>query len=72
MLFTTGSEEAQFYALRAAKALAMTALDIIFKPDLLEKIREDFRQVKLKEQGPLTILQGKGSGLGIGAACASR
>ncbi|XP_014456034.1 xaa-Arg dipeptidase isoform X2 [Alligator mississippiensis] len=67
-----GSEEAQFYALRAAKALAMTALDIIFKPDLLEKIREDFRQVKLKEQGPLTILQGKGSGLGIGAACASR
>ncbi|XP_066468721.1 xaa-Arg dipeptidase [Tiliqua scincoides] len=67
-----GSEEAQFYALRTAKALAMTALDVIFKPDLLEKIREDFRMVKLKEEGHLnTPEDGKGSVLGIGAACAS-
>ncbi|XP_053917545.1 xaa-Arg dipeptidase isoform X2 [Cuculus canorus] len=39
-----GSQDAQFYALRTAKALAMTALDVIFKPGLLEKVREDFRQ----------------------------
>ncbi|XP_061479298.1 xaa-Arg dipeptidase isoform X2 [Rhineura floridana] len=69
----SGSEEAQFYALRTAKALAMTALDVIFKPDLLEKVREDFRMVKLKEEVYLNIPEnGKGSGLGIGAACASR
>ncbi|KAL8186249.1 UNVERIFIED_CONTAM: hypothetical protein K2H54_066613 [Gekko kuhli] len=68
-----GSEEAQFYALRTAKALAMTALDVIFKPDLLEKVREDFRTVKLKEEGHLNAPEhGKGSLLGIGAACASR
>ncbi|XP_053143345.1 xaa-Arg dipeptidase-like [Hemicordylus capensis] len=66
-----GSEEAQFYALRTAKALAMTALDVVFKPDLLEKVREDFRLVKLKEEDYLNT-PGKGSALGIGAACASR
>ncbi|KFV10802.1 Peptidase M20 domain-containing protein 2, partial [Pterocles gutturalis] len=48
-----GSQTAQFYALRTAKALAMTALDVIFKPGLLEEIREDFRQVKLKEEGQI-------------------
>ncbi|XP_054855509.1 xaa-Arg dipeptidase-like [Eublepharis macularius] len=67
-----GSKEAQFYALRTAKALAMTALDVIFKPDLLEKVREDFRIVKLNEEGHLNAPEhGKGSVLGIGAACAS-
>lgn len=55
-LYTTaaGSQEAQFYTLRAAKALAMTALDVVFKPDLLGKVREDFRQIKLKEEGHFT------------------
>ncbi|KAM6407008.1 xaa-Arg dipeptidase isoform 1-T1 [Pluvialis apricaria] len=48
-----GSQDAQFYALRTAKALAMTALDVIFKPSLLEEVREDFRQVKLKEEGQI-------------------
>ncbi|NWR71870.1 P20D2 protein, partial [Centropus unirufus] len=48
-----GSQDAQFYALRTAKALAMTALDVIFKPGLLEEVREDFRQVKLKEEGQI-------------------
>ncbi|NWH71891.1 P20D2 protein, partial [Piaya cayana] len=48
-----GSQNAQFYALRTAKALAMTALDVIFKPGLLEQVREDFRQVKLKEEGQI-------------------
>ncbi|XP_077160766.1 xaa-Arg dipeptidase-like [Paroedura picta] len=68
-----GSEDAQFYALRTSKALAMTALDVIFKPDLLEKVREDFRIVKLNEEGHSNAPEnGKGSLLGIGAACASR
>nr|KAF6363437.1 peptidase M20 domain containing 2 [Pipistrellus kuhlii] len=44
-----GSQEAQFYTLRTAKALAMTALDVIFKPELLERIREDFKR-KLQEE----------------------
>ncbi|NXJ78908.1 P20D2 protein, partial [Trogon melanurus] len=48
-----GSQNAQFYALRTAKALAMTALDVIFNPGLLEEVREDFRQVKLKEEGQI-------------------
>ncbi|XP_054838464.1 xaa-Arg dipeptidase-like [Eublepharis macularius] len=45
-----GSEVAQQYALRTAKALAMTAIDVIFRPGLLERVREDFRQAKQEEQ----------------------
>ncbi|XP_036768094.2 xaa-Arg dipeptidase isoform X3 [Manis pentadactyla] len=45
-----GSQEAQFYTLRTAKALAMTALDVIFKPELLERIREDFKLQLQKEE----------------------
>ncbi|XP_028728593.1 peptidase M20 domain-containing protein 2 [Peromyscus leucopus] len=44
-----GSQEAQLYTLRTAKALAMTALDVIFKPELLERIREEFKS-KLQEE----------------------
>ncbi|XP_009895884.2 xaa-Arg dipeptidase [Dryobates pubescens] len=66
-----GSQKAQFYALRTAKALAMTALDVIFKPDLLEEVREDFRQVKLKEEGQINPVDpNKESGIGTGS-CAS-
>ena len=49
LLYLLGSQEAQFYTLRTAKALAMTALDVIFKPELLERIREDFK-LKLQEE----------------------
>uniref|UniRef100_A0A8C4XQF4 Peptidase M20 domain-containing protein 2 n=1 Tax=Falco tinnunculus TaxID=100819 RepID=A0A8C4XQF4_FALTI len=63
-----GSQNAQFYALRTAKALAMTALDVIFKPGLLEEVREDFRQVKLKEEGQINPAEpNKESGVGTGA-----
>ncbi|XP_033619066.1 peptidase M20 domain-containing protein 2 [Fukomys damarensis] len=51
-----GSQEAQFYALRVAKALAMTALDVVFKPGLLERIREDFR-LKLQEEQFLNTVE---------------
>ncbi|XP_029451284.1 peptidase M20 domain-containing protein 2 [Rhinatrema bivittatum] len=66
----TGSKEAQFYALRTAKALAMTALDVLLKPDLLEKVREDFRCVVLME-GHLGGM-GEGRESRSGAGCASR
>ncbi|XP_053458122.1 LOW QUALITY PROTEIN: xaa-Arg dipeptidase-like [Nycticebus coucang] len=51
-----GSQEAQFYTLPTAKALAMTALDVIFKPELLEKIREDFK-LKLQEEQFLNTVE---------------
>ncbi|XP_006902131.1 PREDICTED: peptidase M20 domain-containing protein 2-like [Elephantulus edwardii] len=44
-----GAQEAQFYTLRTTKALAMTALDVIFKPELLENVKEDFR-LQLQEE----------------------
>lgn len=55
-LYLLGSQEAQFYTLRTAKALAMTALDVIFKPELLEKIREDFK-LKLREEEFLNTVE---------------
>ncbi|XP_075410893.1 xaa-Arg dipeptidase [Tenrec ecaudatus] len=45
-----GAQEAQFYTLRTAKALAMTALDVLFKPELLASVREDFRLQLQEEQ----------------------
>lgn len=43
-----GSEKAQLFTLRTAKALAMTAADVVCNPDLLAQVREDFRLAKLK------------------------
>ncbi|KAL2306661.1 hypothetical protein Nmel_004590 [Mimus melanotis] len=66
-----GSQTAQFYALRTAKALAMTALDVIFKPGLLEEVRQDFREVKLKEEEQTNPVEPrKESSVGV-VACAS-
>ncbi|XP_076021753.1 peptidase M20 domain-containing protein 2-like [Genypterus blacodes] len=45
-----GAEEAQFYTLRAAKALAMTAADVLCCPDLLKQVRDDFTVAKLKQE----------------------
>uniref|UniRef100_A0A3Q3JSU0 Peptidase M20 domain-containing protein 2 n=1 Tax=Monopterus albus TaxID=43700 RepID=A0A3Q3JSU0_MONAL len=45
-----GAEEAQLYTLRTAKALAMTAVDVVCCPDLLRQVREDFSQAKLKQE----------------------
>ncbi|XP_060769967.1 peptidase M20 domain-containing protein 2-like isoform X3 [Neoarius graeffei] len=38
-----GADAAQFYTLLAAKALAMTALDVIFSPGVLCKVKQEFR-----------------------------
>ncbi|XP_071391099.1 xaa-Arg dipeptidase-like [Centroberyx affinis] len=45
----SGDEKAQFYTLRAAKALAMTALDVLLCPELLQRVKEEFAEAKLKE-----------------------
>ncbi|XP_062296213.1 peptidase M20 domain-containing protein 2-like [Scomber scombrus] len=45
-----GAEKAQLYTLRTAKALAMTAVDVLCSPDLLMQVKEDFRLVKLKHE----------------------
>ncbi|KAM4633785.1 xaa-Arg dipeptidase-like [Polymixia lowei] len=44
-----GDDAAQFYTLRAAKALAMTALDVLLCPELLQRVKEEFAEGKLKE-----------------------
>ncbi|KPP79285.1 peptidase M20 domain-containing protein 2-like [Scleropages formosus] len=49
-----GAEKAQFYTLRTAKALAMTALDVLFRPELLQHIRDEFSEAKLKEKSVKT------------------
>ncbi|XP_064196010.1 xaa-Arg dipeptidase-like [Anguilla rostrata] len=45
-----GAENAQFYTLRTAKALAMTALDVLFCPGMLQRVREEFSEAVLKEE----------------------
>ncbi|XP_076128182.1 peptidase M20 domain-containing protein 2-like [Alosa pseudoharengus] len=45
-----GSETAQFYTLRTAKALAMTALDVIFCPEMMQRVKVEFNEAKLKEE----------------------
>ncbi|MCI4395776.1 hypothetical protein PGIGA_G00195890 [Pangasianodon gigas] len=46
----SGADEAQFYTLRTAKALAMTALDVIFSPGTLDKVKQEFREAKRREE----------------------
>lgn len=45
-----GAEKAQLYTLRTAKALAMTAVDVVCCPDLLRQVREDFNRARLKQE----------------------
>ncbi|XP_062325168.1 xaa-Arg dipeptidase-like [Osmerus eperlanus] len=44
-----GAEKAQLYTLRTAKALAMTAVDVMCCPGLLQRVREAFRQATLTQ-----------------------
>lgn len=50
-----GAEKAQSFSLRTAKALAMTAVDVVCSPDLMTQVREDFRLAKLEGTTSLTI-----------------
>lgn len=38
------------YTLRTAKALAMTAVDVLFRPDLLQRVKDEFVQAKQKQE----------------------
>ncbi|XP_053316628.1 xaa-Arg dipeptidase [Spea bombifrons] len=65
----SGSKDAQFYALRTAKALAMTALDIIFQPGLMESVYEDFKKMKRIEENGLNASENaRVSSSGAGSA----
>ncbi|XP_024147857.1 peptidase M20 domain-containing protein 2 isoform X2 [Oryzias melastigma] len=44
-----GDERAQFFALRVAKALAMTALDLLLHPELLEKVKQEFTEARRRD-----------------------
>ncbi|TSL47589.1 Peptidase M20 domain-containing protein 2 [Bagarius yarrelli] len=46
----SGAAEAQFYTLRTAKALAMTALDVLFSPGALDKVKQEFKEAKSREE----------------------
>lgn len=49
----SGDDRAQFYTLRTAKALVMTALDVLLCPELLQRVKQEFTQAKLKEDRKL-------------------
>ena len=44
LLIISGSQEAQSYTLKQSKALAMTAIDIMYNPQLLDGIKKEFKQ----------------------------
>ncbi|XP_026196561.1 peptidase M20 domain-containing protein 2-like [Anabas testudineus] len=44
-----GDDAAQFFTLRSAKALAMTALDVLLCPELLQRVKQEFTEAKRKE-----------------------
>ncbi|KAG7460649.1 hypothetical protein MATL_G00201050 [Megalops atlanticus] len=45
-----GAEKAQSYTLRTAKALAFTALDVLFRPGVLQQVRAEFTEARLREE----------------------
>ncbi|KAJ8270803.1 hypothetical protein GJAV_G00119460 [Gymnothorax javanicus] len=45
-----GDEKAQFYTLRTAKALTMTALDVLFCPGVQKQVLEEHREALWKEE----------------------
>lgn len=51
MFVSVGDDKAQFFTLRTAKALAMTALDVLMHPKLLQEVKREFSEARLKEGG---------------------
>lgn len=45
-----GSEKAQMYTLRTAKALAMTAADVLLDPALLKQVKDEFIMAKQTQE----------------------
>ncbi|CAN9507600.1 unnamed protein product [Ophioblennius macclurei] len=46
----SGDDKAQFFTLRTAKALGMTALDVLLSPELLQRMKQEFSEAKLAEE----------------------
>lgn len=44
-----GEDKAQFFTLRSAKALAMTALDLLLQPKVMQRVKQEFNEAKLKD-----------------------
>ncbi|XP_042359900.1 peptidase M20 domain-containing protein 2-like [Plectropomus leopardus] len=49
-----GDDRAQVFTLRTAKALVMTALDVLLRPELLQRVKQEFTEATLKEDRRLT------------------
>lgn len=64
-----GDVKAQFYTLRMAKALAMTALDLLQSPEQLERVRMEFTRAKDKEEKENSLLKTTQTGGGDAAHC---
>ena len=47
--FFSGTDIAQKYTLDQAKALAMTAIDILTKPELLPMVKKQFEEAKITD-----------------------
>lgn len=62
LLLSPGAAEAQLFTLRAAKALAMTVVDVVCRPALLQGVREDFRLARLRAGGETSGEQQRSSG----------
>ncbi|CAG13010.1 unnamed protein product, partial [Tetraodon nigroviridis] len=45
-----GDDKAQFFTLRTAKALAMTALDLLLQPKAMQRVKQEFIEAKLKDE----------------------
>lgn len=49
-----GDDKAQFFTLRTAKALAMTALDVLLQPKVMKRVKQEFTEAKLKDEKMLS------------------
>lgn len=49
----SGDDRAQFFSLRTAKALAMTALDVLLRPEQLQRVKQEFTEAKLRDERTL-------------------
>ena len=48
-LFVSGDPKAQPYTIQQAKALAMTAIDVLCNPELVDKMKVEFEEDLIKD-----------------------
>lgn len=49
-IYILGSPKAQSYTIKQAKALAMTAIDVMCSPDLMAQVKQGFQQDLLSQK----------------------